>query len=86
MGGGPDRWGDAMLALGLIKAKNAIAAIWGTSISVRAEDQNAHEPLQRSELSNIFAVKFKQPSGIELTKREQFECDTMFTLRGILHD
>jgi hypothetical protein len=45
-----------------------------------------HDTTQRSEISDIFAVKFKPAGGAALTKHEQFECDTMFKLREILHD
>ena len=48
--------------------------------------QNVHDTTQRSELSDIFAVKFKPAGGAALTTHEQFECDTMFKLREILHD
>ena len=47
---------------------------------------NVHDTTQRCELSDIFAVKFKPAGGAALTKHEQFECDTMFKLREILHD
>ncbi|MFT4706299.1 MAG: hypothetical protein ACI9TA_003370 [Reinekea sp.] len=90
MGGGPVKRNDFMQVLGLSHAKNAISAIWGaingdTQTDV-GFDPYEREPLQRSELSDIFAVKLTQTDGAELSKHEQFERDTMFTLRGILHD
>lgn len=79
-----------MLVLGLSKAKNAVAAIWGAAnSSTHADldfDASAREPLHYGNLSEIFVVKFKQPAGVGFTKREQRECDTMSTLRQILYD
>ncbi|MCO4848430.1 MAG: hypothetical protein KC448_10715 [Yoonia sp.] len=79
-----------MLVLGLSKAKNAIAAVWrainGDTRIDRCDNSHERAPLQRSELSDIFAIKFKQSGAAEFTKREQREHDTMFTLREILHD
>ena len=75
-----------MFALGLSTVKNAIATIWGAISGDHADVQNVHDTTQRSELSDIFAVKFKPAGGAALTTHEQFECDTMFKLREILHD
>ncbi len=86
MGGGPVGRKDLMLALGLSTAKNAIATIWGAINGDHADEQNVHDATPRSELSDIFAVKFKPAGGAALTKHEQFERDTMFSLREILHD
>lgn len=86
MGGGPVGRKNLMLAYGLSTAKNAISTIWGAINGDHADVQNVHDTTQRSELSDIFAVKFKPTGGAALTKHEQFECDTMFKLREILHD
>lgn len=75
-----------MLAYGLSTAKNAISTIWGAINGDHADVQNVHDATQRCELSDIFAVKFKPAGGAALTTHEQFECDTMFKLREILHD
>ena len=75
-----------MLAYGLSTAKNAISTIWGAINGDHADVQNLHDATQRCELSDIFAVKFKPAGGAALTTHEQFECDTMFKLREILHD
>ena len=75
-----------MLAYGLSTAKNAISTIWGAINGDHADVQNVHDATQRCELSDIFAVKFEPAGGAALTTHEQFECDTMFKLREILHD
>tara|TARA_B110000977_G_scaffold153419_1_gene194932 strand:+ start:24 stop:284 length:261 start_codon:yes stop_codon:yes gene_type:complete len=86
MGGGPVGRKNLMLAYGLSTAKNAISTIWGAINGDHADVQNVHDATQRCELSDIFAVKFKPAGGAALTTHEQFECDTMFKLREILHD
>ena len=86
MGGGPVGRKNLMLAYGLSTAKNAISTIWGAINGDHADVQNVHDATQRCELSDIFAVKFKPAGGAALTTHEQFECDTMFNLREILHD
>ena len=86
MGGGPVGRKNLMLAYGLSRAKNAISTIWGAISGDHADVQNVHDTTQRCELYDIFAVKFKPAGGAALTTHEQFECDTMFKLREILHD